>query len=242
MLGISDQSPSPAGSRPCSRCRSAAARPSASRPRRRRTCTAGRPTASSWSSRAGGTTSSTSTASPSDGSGPEVKLTDVAGLDDGPEYTPRRAVDLLQLRAQRHHADLAHEAGRQRPRSRSPTTRFNNWFPHISPDGQWIAIISFPSDVPPGRPSVLQARLPAPHADRAAGRQGGRVRLRRAGHDQRALVVAGQPHAGVREQYRHVLTRGSLEWPQPIRRILTLRNQNTLPWSCSAMRPVFALP
>ena len=21
---------------------------------------------------------------------------------------------------------------------------FNNWFPHISPDGQWIAFISFP--------------------------------------------------------------------------------------------------
>jgi Tol biopolymer transport system component len=26
---------------------------------------------------------------------------------------------------------------------------FNNWFPHISPDGQWIAFISFPKDVRP---------------------------------------------------------------------------------------------
>ncbi len=26
---------------------------------------------------------------------------------------------------------------------------FNNWFPHISPDGQWIAFISFPKDIDP---------------------------------------------------------------------------------------------
>ncbi len=24
---------------------------------------------------------------------------------------------------------------------------FNNWFPHISPDGKWIAFISFPADI-----------------------------------------------------------------------------------------------
>ena len=65
---------------------------------------------------------------PADGSGPEVKLTDVAGLDDGPEFTRGRAVDLLQLRAQRHHAGLAHETGRQRPGAghhrRASTTGF----------------------------------------------------------------------------------------------------------------------
>ena len=26
---------------------------------------------------------------------------------------------------------------------------FNNWFPHISPDGRWIAFLSFSQDVPP---------------------------------------------------------------------------------------------
>ena len=26
---------------------------------------------------------------------------------------------------------------------------FNNWFPHISPDGKWIAFISFPKDIDP---------------------------------------------------------------------------------------------
>jgi Tol biopolymer transport system component len=27
---------------------------------------------------------------------------------------------------------------------------FNNWFPHISPDGKWIVFISFPKDIEPG--------------------------------------------------------------------------------------------
>jgi Tol biopolymer transport system component len=26
---------------------------------------------------------------------------------------------------------------------------FNNWFPHISPDGRWIVIISFPAEINP---------------------------------------------------------------------------------------------
>ena len=26
---------------------------------------------------------------------------------------------------------------------------FNNWFPHLSPDGKWIAYIAFPPDVAP---------------------------------------------------------------------------------------------
>jgi Tol biopolymer transport system component len=26
---------------------------------------------------------------------------------------------------------------------------YNNWFPHISPDGKWIAYLSFPSDIEP---------------------------------------------------------------------------------------------
>jgi Tol biopolymer transport system component len=26
---------------------------------------------------------------------------------------------------------------------------FNNWFPHLSPDGKWIAFISFPADIDP---------------------------------------------------------------------------------------------
>ena len=28
--------------------------------------------------------------------------------------------------------------------------QYNNWFPHLSPDGQWIAFLSFMNDVAPG--------------------------------------------------------------------------------------------
>ena len=54
---------------------------------------------------------------PADGSGPEVNLTNFKGLDDGPEYHPRRPAHLLQLGPQRDDADLADEAGRQGPRA-----------------------------------------------------------------------------------------------------------------------------
>jgi Tol biopolymer transport system component len=26
---------------------------------------------------------------------------------------------------------------------------YNNWFPHVSPDGKWIALLSFPKEVDP---------------------------------------------------------------------------------------------
>ena len=28
---------------------------------------------------------------------------------------------------------------------------YNDWFPHISPDGKWIAFISFPKEIDPGK-------------------------------------------------------------------------------------------
>lgn len=37
---------------------------------------------------------------------------------------------------------------------------YHNWFPHISPDGKWIAYISFPSDIPPNsHPSYKRVTL-----------------------------------------------------------------------------------
>jgi Tol biopolymer transport system component len=44
---------------------------------------------------------------------------------------------------------------------------YNNWFPHISPDGKWIVFLSFMQDVKPDDLSVLQACVPA--ADAASG-------------------------------------------------------------------------
>lgn len=37
---------------------------------------------------------------------------------------------------------------------------YNNWFPHISPDGKWMAYISFPNDIDPNsHPSYKRVTL-----------------------------------------------------------------------------------
>jgi TolB protein len=83
-----------------------------------------------------------------DGTGTEVKLTDFKGLDDGPEFTPDgKYIYFNSVRGGKM------QIWRMKPDGKDPeqitNDGFNNWFPHISPDGQWIAFISFPSDVDP---------------------------------------------------------------------------------------------
>jgi Tol biopolymer transport system component len=85
---------------------------------------------------------------PSDGSGPEVRLTDDKALDDGPEYAPDGSFiyfnstrsGLMQL-------------WRMKPdgtgQEAVTNDAYNNWFPHLSPDGKWIAFISYGQDVAP---------------------------------------------------------------------------------------------
>jgi len=81
-----------------------------------------------------------------DGGGAEVKLTDVKGLDDGPEYTPDgRHIYFNSVRSG------SMQVWRMDPDGRNPeqitSDDYHNWFPHISPDGRWIAFISFPKEV-----------------------------------------------------------------------------------------------
>jgi TolB protein len=85
-----------------------------------------------------------------DGSGAEVKLTDVKGLDDGPEFTPDgKYIYFNSVRSG------TMQIWRMLPDGRNPeqitNDGLNNWFPHISPDGQWIAFISFPKEVDPSQ-------------------------------------------------------------------------------------------
>jgi TolB protein len=85
---------------------------------------------------------------PADGSGPEIKLTDSKGLDDGPEYSPDgRYVYFNSLRSG------TMQIWRMKPDGKDPeqvtSDAYNNWFPHVSPDGQWIAFLSFPKEVSP---------------------------------------------------------------------------------------------
>lgn len=86
---------------------------------------------------------------PSDGSGPEVRLTTTKGLDDGPEYGPDgRHIYFNSVRSGRM------QLWRMRPDGSQPeqltNDGFNDWFPHVSPDGKWIAFLSFGNDVAPG--------------------------------------------------------------------------------------------
>jgi Tol biopolymer transport system component len=83
-----------------------------------------------------------------DGSGAERNLTNSPGLDDGPEYTPDgQFIYFNSVRSG------SMQIWRMRPDGSSPeqvtSDGWNNWFPHVSPDGQWIAFISFPREVDP---------------------------------------------------------------------------------------------
>lgn len=80
--------------------------------------------------------------------GPETQLTKVKGLDDGAEYAPDgRHIYFNSTRSGtmqiwRMNADGSNP---------EPITSdgFNNWFPHISPDGKQLVMLSFGTDVSP---------------------------------------------------------------------------------------------
>ncbi len=82
--------------------------------------------------------------------GPETRLTDAPGLDDGSEYTPDgqwiyfNSVRTGNMKIWRMRPD----GSQQQQVTFGADSR--DWFPHISPDGKWIAYISFGTDVAPG--------------------------------------------------------------------------------------------
>jgi Tol biopolymer transport system component len=85
---------------------------------------------------------------PSDGSGPEIRLTDSPGLNDGPEYTPDgKYIYFNSSRSGKMQIWRMQPDGKNQ--EQVTNDEYNNWFPHISPDGKWIVIISFPADINP---------------------------------------------------------------------------------------------
>ena len=86
---------------------------------------------------------------PIDG-GPEVQVTfNTFGLTDGPEYSP----DGKYIYYNANQTGTM-QVWRMKPDgSGNEQLTFdvhNNWFPHISPDGKWLVMISFPTTVAPG--------------------------------------------------------------------------------------------
>ena len=79
----------------------------------------------------------------------ETKLTDTSGLDDGSEYSPDgkfiyfNSTRTGTMKLWRMDADGAN------PTQLTFNDQYNDWFPHISPDGEWIVFLSFGTDVDP---------------------------------------------------------------------------------------------
>lgn len=88
----------------------------------------------------------------SDGSGKEQRLTSARGVDDGPEYSPDgKYIYFNSERSGRMQIWRMRADGSEQ--RQLTYDEHNNWFPHVSPDGKWLAMISYvdaiePSDHP----------------------------------------------------------------------------------------------
>jgi Tol biopolymer transport system component len=82
----------------------------------------------------------------SDGTGAEIRLTDSPGLNDGSEFSPDgKFVYFNSSRGGKMQIwRMNPDGSNQEP---IVSDQFNNWFPHISPDGKWMVLLSFGSDV-----------------------------------------------------------------------------------------------
>jgi Tol biopolymer transport system component len=81
--------------------------------------------------------------------GEETRLTTAQGLDDGPEYSPDgKYIYFNSTRTG------TMQIWRMKPdgsdQQQVTNDDYNNWFPHVSPNGEWICFLSFNKDVAPG--------------------------------------------------------------------------------------------
>lgn len=90
--------------------------------------------------------------------GDETRLTTAKGLDDGPEYSPDGKYIYFNSERTGHM-----QIWRMRPDGSEQEQVFadewNNWFPHISPDGRWMVFLSFEPGVtghPPNKNVMLR--------------------------------------------------------------------------------------
>ena len=82
----------------------------------------------------------------SDGSGVEQRLTTAAGVDDGPEYSPDgRYIYFNSERSGRMQIWRMRADGSDQQQVTNDA--HNSWFPHFSPDGKWISMISYVDEI-----------------------------------------------------------------------------------------------
>ena len=92
--------------------------------------------------------------------GKEVQLTfHEKGHVDGPEYSPDGKY-IYYNGSQTGTMQLWRMKPDGTGNEQLTFDEYNNWFPHISPDGKWIAFISFPAEIDPGsHPSYKRVTL-----------------------------------------------------------------------------------
>ncbi|MDZ7737522.1 MAG: hypothetical protein U5K32_00320 [Bacteroidales bacterium] len=78
--------------------------------------------------------------------GEEIRLTDAPGLDDGSEYSPDG--EYIYFNSSR---TGTMQIWRMKPdgsqQEQLTFDKYNDWLPHVSPDGKWLAFISYESSV-----------------------------------------------------------------------------------------------
>ena len=81
--------------------------------------------------------------------GDEIRLTTAEGVDDGSEYTPDgQWIYFNSTRTGRMQIWKMRPDGTEQ--TQITNDEFNNWFPHIAPDGKSMVVISYGQDVAPG--------------------------------------------------------------------------------------------
>lgn len=88
----------------------------------------------------------------------EQRLTDAPGLDDGPEYSPDgKYIYFNSNRTGRMHIWRMNADGTEQTQITSDA--FDNWFAHPSPDGKWLAYISYLEDQKGAHPFGKDVKL-----------------------------------------------------------------------------------
>jgi TolB protein len=84
----------------------------------------------------------------SDGSGKEIRLTTDKALDDGPEFSrDGQWIWFNSVRTGKMQIWKMKSDGSEQQQVTNDD--FNSWFPHFSPDGKWIAMISYAEQIDP---------------------------------------------------------------------------------------------
>ena len=88
--------------------------------------------------------------------GDETRLTTAKGLDDGPDYSPDG--QYIYFNSERTgHMQIWRMKADGRDQEQVFSDDYNNWFPHISPDGKWMVVLTYENDVrgPPENKDVM---------------------------------------------------------------------------------------